>query len=336
MSFTTKEYFVKDLVIDDEYATIDSESKVIDAAKKMKELGIPDLVVVEKKTEKVLGVVADFDIVQKIVAEGKDPKTESVKTAMYIITPVNLETNVKEAFARMRDLKVDIVPVLEDGKLVGVCSIQDCWSYIPDKKEERDMKGFIAIKDTKIAEFWFGTICAIIAFVLGILLPLIGTIGYFSSDTANLTNLLGVPSARGGRVSFYLFDARGGDFIISYFDLATKNGWVWVMIALFSYFIIILGIISLFLIIYTAISDARNVEIKSLYRVNIPLIFVACLIFQWILFSGAFSQLTPPDFVMVDIPGLIFSIISMVLMVAAVFRDYMFREEELPGSTKEG
>ena len=59
-----KEYLVKDLVIDDEYDTIDADAKVIDAAKKMKKLGIPDLVVVEKGSNKVLGVVADFDIVE--------------------------------------------------------------------------------------------------------------------------------------------------------------------------------------------------------------------------------------------------------------------------------
>ena len=71
-----KEYFVRDLVIDDEYGIIDSNATIQDAAKKMKELGVPDLVVVEIENQKVLGVIADFDIVQNTVAEGKDVKTE--------------------------------------------------------------------------------------------------------------------------------------------------------------------------------------------------------------------------------------------------------------------
>jgi CBS domain-containing protein len=40
----------------------------------MKELGVPDLVVVEGEAKKVLGVIADFDIIQDVIAEGKYSK----------------------------------------------------------------------------------------------------------------------------------------------------------------------------------------------------------------------------------------------------------------------
>ncbi|MDX1799258.1 MAG: CBS domain-containing protein, partial [Candidatus Lokiarchaeia archaeon] len=82
-----KEYFVRDLVIDDEYGIIDSNATIQDAAKKMKEIGIPDLVVVEGENQKVMGVIADFDIVKNIVADGKDIKSEKVISAMYKIDP---------------------------------------------------------------------------------------------------------------------------------------------------------------------------------------------------------------------------------------------------------
>ena len=49
------EYFIRDLTIDDEYDVINSESSVKDAALKMKELGIPDLVVTDNEN-KVLEV----------------------------------------------------------------------------------------------------------------------------------------------------------------------------------------------------------------------------------------------------------------------------------------
>ena len=102
MSKSNQEYKVRDCAIDDEYDTIDSDATIEDAAKKMKQIGVPDLVVIEKGTSKVMGVVADFDIVQNIVAEGKDPKTEKVTAAMYSITPVGLETPVSEAFKKMQ------------------------------------------------------------------------------------------------------------------------------------------------------------------------------------------------------------------------------------------
>ena len=72
----------------------------------MKELGVPDLVVRENKTENILGVIADFDIIQNIVAEGIDSKTANVTSAMYKIQPVSLDTPVTEAFTRMQGLNV--------------------------------------------------------------------------------------------------------------------------------------------------------------------------------------------------------------------------------------
>ena len=330
----SKEYQVKDLVIKDEYDTIDSNATIIEAAKKMKKLGIPDLVVVEKGTNKVLGVIADFDIVQNIVAEGKDPKTESVKSVMYIIKPANLETTVKEAFGRMRDLNVQIIPVIDNDKLVGVCSIQDCWSYIPDQK--KDEIGFISVKNPNTAEFWFGTACALIAFLFGVIFPLIGVIGYFSADSENLTNFLGIANVRGGQLTFFLFDARGGDFIVQYLNLVARNGPIWILIPILSYIILFLGIFSLFQIIYTGITEARGIKLKKRYQINIPLIFIIAIVLQWIVFLGAFMLLLPPDFVTINIQGLIFSISSIVLMIAAMRREYVFRQEETPSLKKEG
>jgi CBS domain-containing protein len=330
-----KEYHVKDLVIDDEYDTIESDATIIAAAKKMKKLGIPDLVVVEKETEKVIGVVADFDIVQNIVAEGKDPKTESVKSAMYVITPATLDTTVKEAFARMRDLKVDIIPVVEKGKLVGVCSIQDCWSYIPDLVDKKDKVGLIAVKDSKTAELWFGSICAIVAFFLGVILPLIGTIGFFRADPQNITDLIGIANVRGGNISFFLFDARGGDYIIPYLNLISRNGPVWLFIIIFNYVTIITGILALFMIIYASISEGRNIELKNLYQFYIPFVFLLVLMLQWVFFGWAFGFLQQPGAVIIDFRGLLLSIISMVLLVLAIYRDYIFRQEEESEPSKE-
>ncbi|MFW9823440.1 MAG: cyclic nucleotide-binding/CBS domain-containing protein, partial [Candidatus Thorarchaeota archaeon] len=158
MALTKKEFFVQDLIIDDEYGVIDSKATIQEAAKKMKELGVPDLVVVEGDQQEVLGVIADFDIVQNVVAEGIDANSEKVTIAMYKITPVELNTPVQEAFTRMRNLNANVVPVVENGKLVGVCTIQDCWSYIPDKVV--DEIGLIPVKNTRVAEFWFASVCA--------------------------------------------------------------------------------------------------------------------------------------------------------------------------------
>ncbi len=203
LGLSKKEYFIKDLIIDDEYDVIDSKATIQEAAKKMKEIGVPDLVVVEGDSQKVLGVIADFDIIQKIVAEGTDPKGANVITTMYNIESVTLNSPVTEAFTRMRDLQVNVIPVVENGKLMGVCTIQDCWSYIPD--EDVDEVGLIPVSDTRTAEFWFATICTILAFVFGIVLPFGGLYGYFSGNPIDLLSFFGVADIQGDIVTFHLF-----------------------------------------------------------------------------------------------------------------------------------
>lgn len=323
MGLSSKNYFVKDLIIDDEYGIIDSTASIQDAAKKMKELGVPDLVVMENKTENILGVIADFDIIQNIVAEGIDSKTASVTSAMYKIQPVSLDTPVTEAFTRMQGLNVNIVPVVSDNKLIGVCTIQDCWSFIPDA--DVDEVGLIPVTNTKNAEFWFASTSSILAFVLGIILPLIGVYGFFMGNQAELLSFFGMAEIRGGVITFGLFETRGTDFLVPFLDLVARNGVIWVFIVICSFLILVFGILALFSIIYASFSDARNIRTGMITRSVIPHLLVFFLVLEWILFGIAFSF--PPANVFIDGLGLTMSIISMLLFLGAIYRDYIFRQK---------
>ncbi|MHA1914682.1 MAG: CBS domain-containing protein [Promethearchaeota archaeon] len=325
MALTKKEFFVRDLVIDDEYGIIDSNATIQAAAKKMKELGVPDLVVVEGEAKKVLGVIADFDIVQNVVAEGNDVKVEKVVSTMYKIIPVTLDTLVTEAFTRMRDLNVNIVPVVENGSLVGVCSIEDCWSYIPD--ENVDEVGLIPVRNTRVAEFWFASVCAILGFVLGIILPLAGVFSYFTGNQLDLLSLLGIGPV-GGKITFHLFEARGVGIMVPFLDLSIQNGPIWIVIDIFSVLLLIFGIISLFSIIYVSFSDTKNLQTGWIVRKIMPGLAVFFMALEWILFGIAFAIANPSPIITVDAIGLTMSIISMILILLAIFRDYIFREME--------
>jgi len=328
MALTKKEYFVKDLMINDEYGIIDSKATIQEAAKKMKELGVPDLVVVEGEAQKVLGVIADIDIVQNIVAEGKDSKTEKILSTMYKITPVSLNTSVVEAFTSMRDLNVNVVPVVENGKLIGVSTIQDCWSYIPDQNV--DEIGLIPVRNTRVAEFWFASVCIILAFTLGIMLPLFGVYGFFTGNQSDLLSLLGIGLVGGGKVTFHLFEARGISIMIPFLDI----GPIWIVIEIFSIFLLIFGLISLFSIIYVSFSDTRNLKTGRIVRTIIPGLFVFFMVFEWILFGIAFATATPTPIITIDSIGLALSILSMILVLLAINRDYIFREKETAESMK--
>ena len=319
-----KEYYVRDLVINDEYGTIDSKATIQDAAKKMKELGVPDLVVIKEEKQKVIGVIADFDIIQNVVAEGNDAKTEKVISTMYKISPVTLDTPVTEAFNRMRNLNVNVVPVVENEKLVGVCTIHDCWSYIPD--QTFDEIGLIPVKNTKVAEFWFASICAIIGFTLGIILPLAGISGFFIGKHSDLESLLGLASIGDPTLIFTLFDVRGPGIMVPFLNL---NDAIWIVIDIFSILMLLFSIIGLFSIIYTSFSDTRNLQTGWIIRTVIPGLAVFFMAFEWILFGIAFAITTQP-IIAIDPVGLTMSIISMVLFILAINRDYIFRGVESP------
>ncbi|MHA1673641.1 MAG: CBS domain-containing protein [Promethearchaeota archaeon] len=311
------DFYVKDLVIDDEYGIIESDATVVQAAQKMKELAIPDLVVQEKKTKEVLGVIADFDIVQHVVAEGKDPAKELVTGPMYTIEPVLLETNVVDAFERMRDLEVNVVPVVEEKKLLGVVTIQDVWSYIPD--ENIDEIGMIPVDNPKNAEFWFASVCSTLALVLGIILPLVGAVGFFT----------GIPEkfGDGDLLHFFLFDAHGSDFFKSYIDIAGRNGY-WILVVIWSTITLIAGIIGFFALVYASFSDFQQIRTGIWVKLILPLIMMGAIVFEWVFIGIGMAVVAVPGTISINALGLIFGLLSILLIGASIKRDWIFRQSE--------
>ncbi|MBN1802092.1 MAG: CBS domain-containing protein [Candidatus Lokiarchaeota archaeon] len=335
MGLHKKQYQVKDLVIDDEYGTIDSDATIEDAAKEMKKIGIPDLVVLEKGSGKVLGMIADFDIVQNVVAEGENPKTTNVKSKMYVITPVGLETPVEQVYKQLQELGVSVVPVVDKEMLVGVATIQDCWGYIPDQIP--DEIGLIPVENTKIVEFWFSSVCAIMALVFGIILPIAEVYGFFSLNQVDFLNYIGAVGLSGGDYTFFPFEVKGIDFNLDYFHFNQSVSATWIGISIFNIFVLIFALIGLFSLIYTAFMDTKKPKTGKILRYIIPLIPIILMIIQWISYSIALttaaSYITGPQ---IDVVGLILSIFSMVLFLLAIFRDYIFVQKGISNNTKGG
>lgn len=325
MSKKKPDFYVKDLVIDDEYDVIDSDATVVDAAKKMKELAIPDLVVMDKESKKVLGVIADFDIVQNVVAEGKDPTSEKVTSAMYTIEPVTTETNVLDAFERMQSLNVNVVPVIEKDKLLGVVTVQDVWGYIPE--ENIDEIGLIPVENPKNAEFWFASVCATLALLLGFVLPLVGVVGFFNGVPQNIAN--------GRELHYFLLDAHGANYYISYLDVAGRYGF-WIVVIIWSVFTLIAGVLGFFALLYASFSDFQHIRISNTVRVVLPFLMVGALVIEWLLLAIGMSVMAVPGTISVNVLGLVFSILSVVFVMLAMFRDQFFRQSIKVAGSAEG
>jgi hypothetical protein len=138
----------------------------------------------------------------------------------------------------------------------------------------------------------------------------------------------------GGEVTFHLFEVRGAGILVSFLDLFTRNGPIWLTIEIFSVFVLIFGIIGLFSLVYTSFSDTRNLQTGWIVKKVFPGLTVFFMAFQWILFGIAFAIATPSPEISIDSTGLAMSVFSMILILLAINRDYIFREKEISSSNE--
>jgi len=308
-----KEYFIRDLTIDDEYDTITSTATIKEAAAKMKELGIPDLVVVNEDNE-VLGVIADFDIVTGAVAEGISTDTAKVTEYMYTIEPVTKDTPVTVAFNRMRDLDVSVVPVIEKNKLIGVATITDCWGFLPEKYE--DQIGLIPVSNPRLWNYAFTLFMVIIYSIFGFLAPLIGISGFLTAPLI---------SFGGYQATYYLFDAHGGGFWFRYIEFPEKYqlfGWT---LTIYGVLFLIIGVFSAFAIYHWAYADYHLIKLDRDWKTIGFVIGLINLVIEWTLFFYAMMSGTIPG-ANIDFLGLILTILAIVALFLAVSRDWFFKE----------
>ena len=104
--------------------TIAPSASVYDAVKLMAEKRIGALLVMEG--EKVAGIITERDYARKIVLMGRSSKETPVRDIMTsAVMHVRPDQTNEECMALMTDKRVRHLPVMEDGKLVGLISIGD-------------------------------------------------------------------------------------------------------------------------------------------------------------------------------------------------------------------
>ena len=104
--------------------TIGPGARVYDALKLMADKNIGALLVVEG--DKLVGIVSERDYARKVILQGKSshdtPVREIMTERVVCVQPSN---TVEECMALMSDKHFRHLPVIENGKLVGVLSIGD-------------------------------------------------------------------------------------------------------------------------------------------------------------------------------------------------------------------
>lgn len=114
--------------------SIHPESKVFDALKLMAEKEIGALLVIED--DNVVGIFSERDYARKVVLLGRSSKEIPVKEIMSSrVFYVEPQQDVGECMALMTSKKIRHLPVLDNGKLVGIISIGDVVKAIIGEKE---------------------------------------------------------------------------------------------------------------------------------------------------------------------------------------------------------
>jgi CBS domain-containing protein len=119
--------------------SVEASDTVADAAKKLKESDIGALLVTDG--DELKGIVTDRDIVVGAVAEGKDPDDAKVEDVASTgdVTTVEPDSSLDDAVKQMRDADVRRLPVVEDGKPVGIVSLGDLAIALDDDSALADI-----------------------------------------------------------------------------------------------------------------------------------------------------------------------------------------------------
>ena len=112
------------------------EMTLREAAQMMKDGDIGVLPVVERGTNKLVGIVTDRDIVVRAVAAGKAPDAtvaEAMTTELYTAKPDDFAF---EAIRTMGERQVRRIPIVDDaGVLQGIVSMADVALEMEDERE---------------------------------------------------------------------------------------------------------------------------------------------------------------------------------------------------------
>ena len=114
---------VRDAMTEDP-RSIDTSASVVEAARLMRDAHIGSLPITDG--DKLVGMITDRDITTRVVAEAADPTTTPVGTVYsQDLISVEPDRDPDEALQLMARHQVRRLPVVEDGRLVGIVAQAD-------------------------------------------------------------------------------------------------------------------------------------------------------------------------------------------------------------------
>jgi CBS domain-containing protein len=109
------------------------DDTIYDIAKKMKDENIGSIIVLEN--DKPVGIVTDWDIVSKAIANDAKPSQIKAKDVMKELYTIESEESITEAARLLRKYNIKRLGVVYKNRLVGIISSSDVIAVTPDLVE---------------------------------------------------------------------------------------------------------------------------------------------------------------------------------------------------------
>jgi CBS domain-containing protein len=125
--------------------SVEPQATVLDALKMMAEKNVGALLVM--RGEELLGIVSERDYARKVTLKGRAAETtlvsEVISTPVITVTP---QQTVDECMRLMTGHRFRHLPVVKDGKVLGVISIGDLinWTISAQEQTIQQMENYIA------------------------------------------------------------------------------------------------------------------------------------------------------------------------------------------------
>jgi CBS domain-containing protein len=123
---------------------ISVDSMVDAAVSEMNRQRVGSILVLEAK--RVVGIFTERDVLTRIVATGRDPKTTPVREVMTAdFLSIGEATSVEDAMQMMTDKRVRHLPVLRGDQLLGMVSIGDVtrWLLKVNEMEAENLRRYV-------------------------------------------------------------------------------------------------------------------------------------------------------------------------------------------------
>jgi len=132
-------------IMTQEPVTVKAETNLLECAKKMVRKRVGSILITDKK--RLVGFVSQKDILWALIKKSKEDlsKIRAIDISPKKIATIKPLSTIEEAFKKMKKLKFERLPVIHNGKLVGMITVKDILNFHPELY--RELEEFSKIRE---------------------------------------------------------------------------------------------------------------------------------------------------------------------------------------------